>query len=251
MSSDTITLGLDGDVSLADFSRSMENLAGLVADLTEEIGKDADVDWAMDKLSPGSANVTVLGTCSQEGVVESIAHAYLTIGKALESGQAIPYSPQVCRRARAITGVLDGRITSVRFATRVDSAVVATPCAGETGTQRPVHSYGVVKGTVETLSRRQGPKFILYDALFDGPVQCHLAEGQEELARDAWGKRVVVSGEIRRNRVTGRLHSIRNIDDIRIVEPVEPGSYKRARGVLPLAEGAPPSEVVIRRLRDA
>ena len=115
----------------------------------------------------------------------------------------------------------------------------------------PRVSIGAITGRVQTLGERAGLRFNLYDAPFDRAVACYLTPGQEEIIRDAWGKRARVSGRITREGSTGRPLAIRNIVAVDILQDAEPGSYRQARGAVPRLPGAMLAEDAIRRLRDA
>jgi hypothetical protein len=114
-----------------------------------------------------------------------------------------------------------------------------------------VPAFGAIEGRVETLRSRSRLSFTLYDSLDDQAVTCYLRPEQQELVRDAWNRRVVVEGWIKRDSTTGRPVEINQIERITILPEVVPGSYRRARAILPALPGAEAPEVVIRRLRDA
>ena len=85
-----------------------------------------------------------------------------------------------------------------------------------TPTLQPV-AYGGVTGRIQTLSSRGGLRFTLFDTLFDRAVSCYLAEGQEELMRDVWGRMAVVEGLVTRDRATGRPQVIRSVRGVTVV----------------------------------
>ena len=90
----------------------------------------------------------------------------------------------------------------------------------------------------DTLGRRRGVRFTLYDALFDKPIICVLPDGQEALVRDHWGRKVLVSGRISRDGETGKPYAIRDIIRIEPAEVSEPGSWRNAIGSLRLGGNA-------------
>ena len=49
----------------------------------------------------------------------------------------------------------------------------------------------------------------MYDELFDSAVSSYLGEEHEDMMRDAWGKRLIVEGWIRRDPETGRPVTVR------------------------------------------
>ena len=144
-------------------------------------------------------------------------------------GQPIPYSDRVKTPARALTQLLNNRVTSLRFETPESDVIVGNTISNDQALP-PVYAQGLLRGTVQTLSRQRTLRFVLYDPIYDRPVTCYLKAGEEDLVRDLWGRRVVVAGRIARDARTGRAFSVRDISSVRLDEPGEAGSYKRARG---------------------
>ena len=112
-------------------------------------------------------------------------------------------------------------------------------------------AIGAVTGRVQVLSNRGGLRFNMYDTVHDKAVSCYLKQGQEDLMREAWGQRAMVSGEVTRDKATGRPITIRQIMNLEILEETVAGSYHEARGAVPWEPGDALPEDVIRRLRDA
>ena len=115
----------------------------------------------------------------------------------------------------------------------------------------PLSAFGAIEGRIETLSKRKGLRFVLYDTVHDRAVACYLREGQEELMRGGWGRRAIVEGLITRDAVTGLPASIRQVSHIEFLPETSQGSYRNARGVIPFGPEDPSPEDLIRRLRDA
>ncbi len=251
MLKDTLTLALEGDIALGDFSTAMRLFARLLDALSDELCAEVSVEWVIQELYSSSAVATVQGVCEREGVVERIVDAYGQVGIALAGGQDLPFSPNVKRQATALTQILDGRITSMRFETP-DRDVLISGRASEGLKARPIEfAYGTVRGTVQMLTMRRGLRFSIYDALFDRAVSCYLREGREEEMRNAWGKRALVAGRVGREPERGYPVVVRDVTEISVLEHVTPGTYKLARGVIPWREGDERPEAAIRRLREA
>ena len=165
-----------------------------------------------------------------------------------------PQGIHLCRvmelKAVAITQKIRDKITAVRFQTARTEYVLY----GSFDTQikpaaKPRASFGTVKGRVQAISSRGRLKFTLYDNLFDKSVTCYVQDDQEETMKDIWGEIVTVTGYVTRDSENGRAKTVRDITAIDPVRIVEPGSYKRTRGVLSWMDDEP-AEVSIRRLRD-
>jgi len=181
--------------------------------------------------------------------VERVVRAYAAVGRALELREVIPYSSRVANAARRLTSVLNGEITSIRFETDSDAATVTTGASDQS--RAYLAAFGAIEGRIETLRSRHRLSFTLYDSLNDQAVYCSLRPEQAELVRDAWGRRVVVEGWVKREPSTGRPVEISPVENITILPEVVPGSYRRARGIAPAPADAPSTKDLIRRLRDA
>jgi hypothetical protein len=230
MAADTLTLALNGDVPLRTFAQAIDQFTRLVDALSGEVAREAAIEWLIDDLQAGSAIATVRGQSERAEVVARVTAAYMIVGRALSAGQPIPYSDRVKAPARALTQLLDNRVTSLRFETPEADVVVGNTISGEQNLP-PIYAYGVLHGTVQTLSRQRTLRFVVYDPIYDRPVTCYLKAGEEDKVRDLWGRRVAVAGRIARDARTGRAFSVREITTVRLDEPGTPGSYKRARGV--------------------
>jgi hypothetical protein len=251
MADNTLTLALFGEVPLQEFTQTMQHFTGLVNALSREIGRGIAIEWVIQDLQGGSATATIIGNSEREDVVERVVQAYSNVGEALERGRSIPYSDLVQREARAITQVLNGKITSIVFQTSERDSTIASISAEGTAEPTIKYAYGIAKGTVETLTRRNGLSFILYDSLTDKAVRCYLSKDQEDLMRNAWGKRVIVSGRIGRESTSGRAVNVREIADVTIIEGTQPSDYTLSKGVIPAGPNDEKPEDAIRRLRDA
>src|SRR5690554_3008171 len=236
MPGNEVTLSLEGEVTLEDFAKTMTNFMSLMNELSSNVAAAAHIDWIIEDLQTGSAMATALGVSEQEGAVQRVVRAYEVVWEALERGGPIPYSDEVAEKARAITQVIDGRISAIRFQTSEMDAVIHS-ALGEGKRKQLISAFGLIKGRVETLNRRKGLKFTLYDDIFDKPITCYIRPELEKSMLEFWGKRVTVAGVLSRDPVHGRVVSVRDISDISLVLEVEPESYKIARGVIPWSEG--------------
>lgn len=249
MAKDILTLTLEGEVDLQEFASAINSFNLLLGQLTREVGGSAKIEWVIDELHAGSAIATVRGVYPDIVPVESVVNAFEVVGDAIAAGREIPFSESIRKHSAALTGILNGKITALVFETPSKEIFISGKVQG--GKAEPMkYTYGTVKGMIETLSKHKRLSFTLWDAVFDKPVHCYFKPGEEENMRDVWGKKAVVSGRVGRQPKTGRVIVIRDVNYVRAVEEVEPGSYKRARGALPWGKGET-AEEMIRRLRDA
>jgi len=250
MPENDVTLALEGEVTLADFAKIMANFTGLMDELSNMVASTSNIVWVVDELEAGSAEVTAVGVSEQIEAVQRTVRAYEVVAEALADGNPIPYPPSVIDRVTAITQVINGRISAVRFQTsRVDTAVYAR--LGGRHRNPNLAAFGMVKGRVETLKRRKKLEFTLYDDVLDKPITCSITPEQEEVVRDIWGKRVTVTGLVERDPEHGYPRSVKEILNIDLVAEAEPGSYQVARGIIPWQEGDELPEVAIKRVRNA
>jgi len=250
MTKETLTFALEGDVTLASFASALNEFNALLGNLSKEVGNNSPVDWVVEELYAGSAIATFHGIYDDVKIVETIIDAYEQVGEALSSGRNIPFSEAVRKNCRGITSVLNGKVTALRFETSARDFIVSGKSQIGEKSAPMKYSLGAVKGTIQTLSMRKKLSFIVWDSLFDKAVNCYIKEGQEELLRKAWGKSAVVTGRIGRQAESGRPTVIREVKNIEIIEKLERGSYKHARGVLLWNQGDEKPEVTLRRMRN-
>ena len=112
MAANTLTLALNGPVSLADFASETDNLQKLVVALAKKITPNAAVEWEIADLQEGSAITTIRGETAKPDALEAIVTGYEIVGDCLRNETVIPYGPSVAKPARGIAALLNGHITS-------------------------------------------------------------------------------------------------------------------------------------------
>ena len=246
MAKNTVTFELGGRVDYKVLKDGITAFYDLIAVLT---GKE-DVSWLVEDLRPGSAVVTLQGEADDPATVERIVDRFGEIGRDLELHKDISDEHRATMAAVNAIRKLAGSMEYLRFQTpEADYTIYGNGTIPNQPTT--VAALGAVTGRVQTLSSRGGLRFNLYDALLDKLVACYLAPGKEETMREAWGRRVTVSGQVSREVSTGRPVAVRQIMGVEILEDAEPGSYEKARGAVPWQEGDLLPEDAVRRLRDA
>jgi hypothetical protein len=252
--SDTITLELQGTVSLTEYAAAVERFSKLVVGLSVELGSP-DIGWELDNLEVASAITTARGLTGNGTAPEDVARvatAYLEVGRALAGGTTVPFQQAVTREANALRGLIGGRVTAIVFQTAEADVVIADGQApAPVAAIRFRSAYGAVTGRIQTLTSRSRLRFTLYDRLYDRPVACFVPEGSESLMRGIWDRMATVQGWVSRDPQTGRPRSVRGITNILPVQDEgAPSGYLKARGASPRAEGGPRAEERIRRLRN-
>lgn len=256
MLKDTLTLALNGDVSLGDFSQAIQDFFYLVKGLQDDIAKDASIEWLIENLEAGSAVATIKGIGQGESDIKSIdqlVDAYLDVGQAIQKGQPLNYSKPVKKAAKELTSVINGKIKSIRFETiEKDVEIFSSPKTLEQihVTELPESSLGAVRGRVQSMTNRGQLRFTLYDLIDDRAISCYLSPGSEDIMREAWGKMAMVEGYVRRDPESGHATTVRGVKDIRIIQEGKPGDYRQAIGAAPGFLGNILPEEVIRKARD-
>ena len=247
MAKNTLTIELGGRVEIADLNSGIDAFRRLVHSLTP---RNAGIAWLVDDLQSGSAIVTLRGESANPVLIERVVDDYGKIGAALARHEGLhQFDSRVASAANAIEG-LTKAVEYVRFETP-DGDYTIYPNGHAPARPALTVSIGAIVGRVQTLSNRGGLRFNLYDTLHDKAVACYLTTGQEELMREAWGRRATVTGRVSREAATGRPIAIRQIASVRVLSDVELGSYRQARGAVPWQQGDPLPEDVIRGMRDA
>lgn len=256
MTSDTVTLALQGEVTLGAFSRAVLHFSRLVDALTADVAASERLRWVITELEAGSAIMTAQGV-GDPPAAASVVSAYIGVGRALERGEPDALPTSVRDEARAVVAVIDSGVEAVRFETAEADATIrsleeafAITGSPESRPPQPV-ALGGVTGRVQTLSSRGGLRFTLYDTLFDRAVSCYLAEGQEEIMRDVWGRIAVVEGLVTRDGVTGRPQVIRDVRGVTVVRETQPDGYLATRGILRSHPAGVSPEDLVRELRRA
>lgn len=250
MPDNTLTLTLKGEVSLQDFAVSTQQFRTLIQSLSVDVAEETEIEWVVEELDSGSTVITTAGYAPQMEAVDRVVRAFEDVGRSVQAGEVIPYSKQVGDAVVRLTQLINHRVTAIQLETPRLDIVINAPYGERRAEPITYSALGTVTGTIETLNRRRGLNFSLYDDLFDRAVRCYIDKSQESVLRNAWGKRVTVAGRVSRDSETGRPLNVRDVT-IHIHEEVEPGSFRRARGVM--GEHAPdePAEDIIRRIRDA
>ena len=254
MADNTVTLAIDGEVTLALFAGAVSDLSVLMEHLTTFVVHEADIHWVLDHLDGGSAVVTARAEGADMVEARGVTEAYLDIGRALASGQSLDYPEQISSPARRLGALTSERIPVIRFENSEADAIIEHNKNYELQAIPNVHApslYGAVEGVVQTLGNRHGLRFTLYDSVFDKAVSCYLESGQDDIMRNAWGRRAIVEGVVNRKADDGRPLSVRRISHVELVTDYPPGSYRLARGILPRQPGDAMPEDAIRRVRDA
>jgi hypothetical protein len=254
MTSTSLTLALEGDVTLAQYAEALRHFNELIRNLSDELAAEAKIEWELYDLEYGSAILTIDTPNPEQERVFRVVEAFEQVAESLQKHEPIPFSPHIARPAQNLSQLIRGGLTSLRFETARRDVIIygsfdsTTPALPQSSV-----AFGSLKGRVQAISSRNSKQlvFTLYDHLFDRPVRCYLEKDQKERLKNIWDQWVMVTGWITRQPNTGYPSSIRHIRSIDLFEPVEPGSYRQAAGILAGLLEDEPAAVSIRRIRDA
>lgn len=263
---DTATMVLSGkSIPLSDYGLVVVQMDGLVRSLANQYAEVPVPGWELGSVSDSQSegqfrriHTVARGQWTSEPehrAVATVVRAYEELGEAIQRKEPLKrFSHEVVQHALTIVGTINGHIQSVTFETaRQDSEITANPYMDELPTMAamPVTgmSYGSVRGRIETIARRRGLRFTLYEYGDDLAVSCYIDSGLEPKLVDAWGKIVVVEGMVKRD-ATGRPSSIKQVSDIVILPESDQWNYRAARGALQWRGGAGAIQEAMRKLRD-
>lgn len=251
---DSVTLRLDGSVTMANFARATSDFSKVLAELAKERGADARVEWVVSGLEYGSAILTAAPrpvSEEDEELVTALVDDFIEVARQVQEHPTVLDRP-VLRLIHSISQVAVDDEHEVVFET-AESEVSFLRGSQPVPSQRQSKVVlGTIRGRVQTLQQRKGLRFVLYDLVHDKAVTCYLSEAQEGLMRNAWGRLVEVSGTITRDLVSDRPRAVRRVTDVRVLaDDGDAFDFRRARGAIRPVPDSPPSEVLIRRVRDA
>ncbi len=248
---DTVTVALGGSVSLGEFATALDRLTKVLQQLSADAG--ARIDWIIAALDYSSAIATVAG---QPLGVASEPLVYRVVSEYGDATRRWPTAaPPVTRRGRcnSLERLLRSLVTeSTRYGLR--------PLRGGrwfgTANFHPRHLDPRQRRTGERSwpgPDSPGSRSAPVHGLRPGPRSSRLVSSPGR-SGGAHARRVGSSGGSRGPRIAGsndeRAAERPSGHRLRVFEDPDPHAWMRARGAVH-APGAPPSEDVVRQLRDA
>jgi hypothetical protein len=246
----SITLTLSGNPTLPLFSEATRGLNELLVELGRELDIDS-VQWEIDHLEAGSSIMTILGAGAPQEAVIQITDAAIATANVVRHGNTSVLTRKVAKAARRITGVLNGVVPDLTLVSGDEMVSISTPETNKPRETEYVTAFGSLTGVIQTISKTRGLQFRILDETYGGSVVGKLDPEMTELVRDLWDRRATIEGEITRERRTGRPISMANVERVQPAREPLPGAFLRARGALSGLVSTEPSEIIIRRLRDA
>ena len=84
MAEDTLTIAVEGVVSLNAFAQATAHFRSLVIALSKEVAGSTPIDWQIDDLQAGSAITTARGISEKPEETQRVIMAYGEVGIALQ-----------------------------------------------------------------------------------------------------------------------------------------------------------------------
>lgn len=242
MGSSTYTLSFDtNNLKLDYFVQTLEAWTKSIEAAAIFASQGETFDILVESVYDGSTNVAIAITASQEETHLRIVHDIEQLNRGLQSNSIHALPKRTMDAASAFQ-----RVRSMNPNVRVlvaspaedfiipsfDSSDGFTTVSGPTSKQKPLVSYGAIRGRVQSMSSRKGLKFTLYDHVFDKGVQCVVNEEMHDALERSWNKEVEVEGMISRDPDNGSPLSVRNIVRVELLpeaKNLHPSAY---RGIL-------------------
>ena len=252
MSEDHVKFLIGGEVAIEVLADAFSRFCRVLEALSES--HSADVRWVLAGLDYGSAAATARAVPLDDEAQQRIPAMYDNYVEAalrVRDGNADGEFP--LHRQMHELMALANETHPIMIQTDGKQVVVEAPIAPLNPSvagdpkEDPL-SLGTVRGRVETLSRRRGLSFYLYELATDAAVTCYMDWDLEDTMREVWGRIADVTGSVRRDAKTDRPLWIRRVTNVDPVDEGDPDGYRRARGALNTSE---PAEVLVRRMRDA
>ena len=168
MAPDTITLMLEGDVTLETFATAVKSLNSLVSALTIEEG--GGIEWRSKTFSPGAHWRPLKGIALKSERVERVVRGYNDVGRALRENVRIHRGRKVSGPAMKLGRLIGNGVQRVRFETQEETVILHNPPTGKPRVADNVLSlpgnvisvaFGAVEGEVQTLTKRNVLRFTL------------------------------------------------------------------------------------------
>lgn len=249
---------------LSDTIRSLKQINGAVSDFGA-----ANISWRITSAGMSSPLFATLRgqqeSMDESPYVDRVVGAFVNGVNSLEAADGCPeyFSKESLRLMNAMTRTFARGVKRIEFRTNGTTAAVTKKTAENAikAIRKLEHEeakragryteHGTIEGHLTDLSElSENDKLVIIDALTNHKTVCYFrGKGLEMSAREAWKKRVAITGEITVDRPTGLALEVR-VEEIRII---------RDRDELPQIEdlygfditgGVEPSEYV-RGLRDA
>jgi len=239
MKDNELTLALDGEVTLRDFSKAMLRFREMVEALEKEVDPKAKIDWVIDNLQKKCAIASVRGipvTPKDRSTIKRVRSEFIEIGRRVVHGETLSNYAPVIQAVTGLRKLINGRITSIRFETTEKRYVIKKQTVfAPTESYWHTDTFGGARGRIQSISDRQFLHFTLYEYDDDHAITCSFPKDTTQVARkeemrNLWGKMAYVQGIVTRDEQTDLLKSIQDISSINVIDERQPKEWREAQG---------------------
>ena len=262
-----MTLRLDGEVTLDRLTAALQAWRELLHEIDREISPTDSGTWNVVELAAGSAIVATERTFEEAALVSRFDEEISRTATAMRSDSIglLPSRYQASAQHLVEAGGMDSGLGLVisdddqidfeipPYRTFPSDYYEYAAIGVQTAASPPwVESIGTVSGKLQWASTRKGREFSIQDDRYQRSVRCKFDSDQLQAVREKLDEQVIVRGLVRRDSETGRPLQVVDIVSVELAEaPATPHAWRRGVGALRSLDPSVPSEVLIRRLRDA
>ena len=243
----TLTFEISGRVKALDLREGIILFERVVSGLTPP----RSANWLVDETRAGGGAIALRGESDDPAVLERIEAQYEKVGLTLSQNRTPSHMDLMVRAAARDILALAERVDWIKMGTRNRTHLIRHRESPRFARPAGPVSLGEVTGLAQSLSGDGGLMLTVRENIVNKPVECFFEPEYEDAIREAWGKRVTVYGMVESDSKTGLPRFVRDARKVVILPEVEPGAYKKARGIIPWKPGDPLPEEVIRLSRDA
>ena len=253
MPNDTISFGIDGEVTIKTVEDTVVSLRKVLDRLTADVAPWAKVTWVLGELDGGSLRATFRG-CPAEGGsdsdVTSIVTRYADVGVAVAAGKELPCTEGVVQAVEDLLSVAQRSGSEATFAADGRTLRVDLRTWKHSHARGASRAIGSVTGVIKGISASGQPHISVYESANARAVRCYVTEEQLQWALSAWGETVYVLGNLTRDRNSRGKREIRQVIKYRVLQDEMGSRFEDAFGVGKWQPGDPTSVAVIRAARD-
>ncbi len=239
-----MTFKLGGAISLSGFGKALSKFSELADALSQEIAPGESFEWIIEDLQGGSALASFSTRTERPEFGAEVRLGFNTALDAARNSRVIPFGPRVTRATRDIVSLVGDQSEYLEVATDYGEIAIQAPVLFASYQRSTVTSFGLVNGEVDQLIRSKS-RFVIFAEPDRRPVSCYLLDRSDvdDFMHKIYGHHVRLSGHVERDRKSGRLVKVNNVDprDVTIVSGVKP-DFERALGAIKIPEDYPPPE---------
>ncbi|MEO6044533.1 MAG: hypothetical protein ABIQ47_11505 [Tepidiformaceae bacterium] len=245
MTDDLVTFKLEGPITLDAFREALARFHELATAVAEEVAPEQPFEWIIEELQAGSAGAAFQTRTARAEYGAEVRRGISTALDAAKESKIVPFNLRVARAARSVIALVGKEAEGLAVTTEYGAIDVVVPVLLSAPRQTAtVASYGVIKGEVDALVRSKA-RFVIFAEPDSRVVNCYLGRDEEvdAVMSTLYGQRVRVTGDIERNRHSGRIVRVQHVKTagVEILRRDRP-DFERALGAFRVPSSTPPPE---------